>query len=181
MDMRRVLVPLLLALATAFAAAQDPVNFKVLEMPPEFTTIRNYKVTVIRTEADWKAYWNRYVSANVEDHGQWKPMPIVPVDFKQFEVVAVHLGTQPDAGMQLGVESAILYGETYTVKVTKGYGRMAMHHTSNPAISSSFPRAGVQSPSRSRTQTSERVVGRATALPAAARTSKPDRLRSGTS
>src|SRR6476659_7650848 len=77
----------LLAAAGAVAMAQNKVNFKVIDMPAEFSTIEQAQVIKIHSQSDWKDYWNRYITANVEDHGQWKPMPMPAVDFKLNDVV----------------------------------------------------------------------------------------------
>jgi hypothetical protein len=129
----------ILAIAGA-ANAQDEVNFKVLEMPAVFSTIREYKVMTIRSAREWQSYWNRYVSANIEVEGAFKPMPLPDIDFKQFEVVAVHFGTQPTSGMKVNVLSAILDNDAYTLTVEKSYGPMAMLHSSNPAVLIRLPK-----------------------------------------
>src|SRR5438046_1582683 len=94
--MKAMMIALLASVATV-AMAQDHVKFKVIDMPAEFSTITGRKIVTIKNNGDWKDYWNRYVTANIEDHGQWKPMPLPAVDFKLNEVVAVHMGTFSDA------------------------------------------------------------------------------------
>jgi hypothetical protein len=139
--MRGVVVFALLVALCAGAWAQDRVKFKVFDMPSEFSTIERAKVIKIHSEAEWKDYWNRYVTANVEDHGQWKPMPLPAVDFKLNDVVAVHLGTYNDAGHVFVVDSVVQGRDAYTINIKTQPRRMVMHHVSHPALLIVVPRS----------------------------------------
>ena len=89
----------------------------------------------------WKSYWSRFVTANVEDgQGGWKPMPRPEIDFRHFEVVAVHLGPQDNAG-KIKVLSATQNGGDYSVTLDKDSGGFVMHHTANPAVLIRLPRS----------------------------------------
>jgi len=140
--MKRLLPFILLAICSAVASAQDDVNFKVIDMPlQDFSSIHEYKIMTIRSASEWQTYWNRYVTANVEDgNGGWQPMPRPVIDFKQFEVVAVHLGSQGNAG-KIKVSSAKLFGADYAVTIDKDSGGMVMHHNSNPSILIRLPKS----------------------------------------
>jgi hypothetical protein len=140
--MKRILAILVLAVCGSLALAQDEVNFKVIDMPlQDFSSIHEYKIMTIRSASEWQSYWNRYVTANVEDgNGGWQPMPRPQIDFKQFEVVAIHLGPQGDSG-KIKVSSAKLFGGDYAVTIDKDSGGMVMHHTSNPSILIRLPRS----------------------------------------
>ena len=120
--------------------AQVNVKFKVIDMPAEFSTITGRKIVTIKNNADWKDYWNRYVTANVEDHGNWKPMPLPAVDFKLNEIVAVHMGTFSDAGQRFAVTSVVQGYDFCTVSLKSQQTKMRMHHVSHPALLIQVPK-----------------------------------------
>ena len=128
-------------LVCAQTGEKGGVRFKVINMPPEFSTITERRVIVVRTDTDWKDYWQKNVNANVEDNGHWKPMPVVPVDFKTSEVIAIHLGTYPDTRQTFTVDSVSRSRDGYTVRLASHMMRMAMHHSSHPALLVEIPQS----------------------------------------
>lgn len=140
--MRGLLSTVTLLVLAASGFAQNPVKYKVIDMPPEFSTIVQRRVFTIQSPQMWRAYWNKFVTASNEDaNGNVTPMPMPTVDFTQNQIVAVHLGEIPETGYKYSVASVVQDHGVSTIDIVTNPPKMVMHHTSHPGLIIQIPRS----------------------------------------
>ncbi len=81
---------------------------------------------VIRTSAEWRAFWSEHVSLRT-------PKPPVPfIDFDVHMVLSCFLGWQSSSGPSIEIESIVLSDTSYVAYVDRNYTQTQLPVITNP-------------------------------------------------
>jgi hypothetical protein len=146
MELRRFLTRFLLLASTCgltcFSLGQGKVDFKVLRSGNLAIGPERLNLYAIRSETDWKRYWSEVIgSSMVTGSGTHPAPPPSKVDWKKFQLLAIHIGQCPTSGYSLAVTGA--------VKTKNGFRVDAVEYTPGSAMTLqvlTYPFAIVQLP-----------------------------------